>query len=255
MLVQKPAGYLGWFAVFSPAWMKVATLTFIASLLYHAWVGVRDIWMDYVKPTGLRLVLDGHHARLAGRPRHVGAEDLPGGEGTREMALTVRKFDAVIVGAGGAGPRGALQLSEAGAQGGGDHQRCSPTRSHTVAAQGGVGASLGNMGPDSWAWHMYDTVKGGDWLTDQDAAEFLAREATKARRRARAFRHCSTVTRTARSISGRSAGTCQNMGAGPRCAFLRCAADRTGHAMLHTPCTSATCAPTPSSSSSGWAWT
>ena len=58
VLVQKPAGYLGWFAVFSPAWMKVATLTFIASLLYHAWVGVRDIWMDYVKPTGLRLVLE-----------------------------------------------------------------------------------------------------------------------------------------------------------------------------------------------------
>ena len=58
VLVQKPAGYLGWFAVFSPAWMKIATLTFIASLLYHAWVGVRDIWMDYVKPTGLRLVLE-----------------------------------------------------------------------------------------------------------------------------------------------------------------------------------------------------
>ena len=57
VLVQKPAGYLGWFAVFSPAWMKIATLTFIASLLYHAWVGVRDIIMDYVKPTGIRLAL------------------------------------------------------------------------------------------------------------------------------------------------------------------------------------------------------
>ena len=94
------------------------------------------------------------------------------------MGLAVRKYDAVVVGAGGAGLRAALQLSEAGLS-------CAvltkvfPTRSHTVAAQGGIGAALGNMGEDSWLWHMYDTIKGSDWLGDQDSIEFLCREAPK----------------------------------------------------------------------------
>ena len=88
-------------------------------------------------------------------------------------------FDVVVVGAGGAGLRATLGMAEQGLR-----TACVtkvfPTRSHTVAAQGGIAASLGNMGPDSWQWHMYDTVKGSDWLGDTDAMEYLAREAPKA---------------------------------------------------------------------------
>ena len=85
------------------------------------------------------------------------------------MAIPVRKYDAVVVGAGGSGLRAALQLSNAGLKVA-VLSKVFPTRSHTVAAQGGVGASLGNMGEDNWHWHMYDTIKGSDWLGDQDAA-------------------------------------------------------------------------------------
>jgi succinate dehydrogenase / fumarate reductase flavoprotein subunit len=91
-------------------------------------------------------------------------------------AVLKRQFDAVIVGAGGAGMRAALQLAEAGFR----VAVCSkvfPTRSHTVAAQGGIGAALGNMGEDNWLWHMYDTVKGSDYLGDQDAIECMCRNA------------------------------------------------------------------------------
>src|ERR1700746_1115481 len=88
-------------------------------------------------------------------------------------------FDVVVVGAGGAGLRATLGCSEAGLK-----TACItkvfPTRSHTVAAQGGIAASLGNMGEDDWRWHMYDTVKGSDWLGDQDAIEYLVREAIPA---------------------------------------------------------------------------
>jgi succinate dehydrogenase / fumarate reductase flavoprotein subunit len=149
------------------------------------------------------------------------------------MPLTVRKFDAVIVGAGGAGLRGALQLAEAGLKVA-VLSKVFPTRSHTVAAQGGVGASLGNMGPDSWQWHMYDTVKGGDWLTDQDAAEFLAQEAPKCvielEHYGMPFDRNEDGTIYQRPFGGHM----QNMGAGPPVQRSCCAADRTGHAMLHT---------------------
>ncbi|MBL8377981.1 MAG: succinate dehydrogenase flavoprotein subunit [Burkholderiales bacterium] len=149
------------------------------------------------------------------------------------MPLTVRKFDAVIVGAGGAGLRGALQLAEAGLKVA-VLSKVFPTRSHTVAAQGGVGASLGNMGPDSWQWHMYDTVKGGDWLADQDAAEFLAQEAPKCvielEHYGMPFDRNEDGTIYQRPFGGHM----QNMGAGPPVQRSCCAADRTGHAMLHT---------------------
>ena len=94
-------------------------------------------------------------------------------------AYEVHDYDVVVVGAGGAGLRATLGMAEQGLR-----TACVtkvfPTRSHTVAAQGGIAASLGNMGPDSWQWHMYDTVKGSDWLGDTDAMEYLAREAPKA---------------------------------------------------------------------------
>ena len=94
------------------------------------------------------------------------------------MAIVKRKFDVVIVGAGGAGMRAALQLSEAGFNVA-VLSKVFPTRSHTVAAQGGIAASLGNVTEDNWHWHMYDTVKGSDYLGDQDAIEFMCRQASE----------------------------------------------------------------------------
>src|SRR5689334_6060223 len=109
-----------------------------------------------------------------------------------------------------------------------------PTRSHTVAAQGGIAASLGNMGPDHWQWHMYDTVKGSDWLGDQDAIEYLTREAPAA---VIELEHAGLpFSRTAdgRIYQRAFGGMTQNMGEGPPAQRTCAAADRTGHAMLHT---------------------
>jgi succinate dehydrogenase flavoprotein subunit len=148
------------------------------------------------------------------------------------MGVPVRKFDAVVVGAGGAGLRAALQLAEAGLRTA-VLSKVFPTRSHTVAAQGGIGASLGNMGEDHWLWHMYDTVKGSDYLGDQDAIEFLCREAPKAvyelEHFGMPFDRNDNGTIYQRPFGGHS----QNFGQAPVQRSC-CAADRTGHAMLHT---------------------
>ena len=148
------------------------------------------------------------------------------------MALQVRKFDAVVVGAGGSGLRSALQLAEAGLSVA-VLSKVFPTRSHTVAAQGGVGAALGNMGEDSWLWHMYDTVKGSDWLGDQDAIEFMCREAPQVvielEHFGMPFDRNENGTVYQRPFGGHS----QNFGERPVQRSC-CAADRTGHAMLHT---------------------
>jgi succinate dehydrogenase / fumarate reductase flavoprotein subunit len=148
------------------------------------------------------------------------------------MAVLKRQFDAVIVGAGGAGMRAALQLAEAGFR----VAVCSkvfPTRSHTVAAQGGIGAALGNMGADNWLWHMYDTIKGSDYLGDQDAIEFMCRNAPQAvyelEHYGMPFDRNPDGTVYQRPFGGHSS----NFG-GPPVQRSCCAADRTGHAMLHT---------------------
>jgi succinate dehydrogenase / fumarate reductase flavoprotein subunit len=142
-------------------------------------------------------------------------------------------YDVVVVGAGGAGLR-----ATTGASGAGLKTACItkvfPTRSHTVAAQGGIAASLGNMGPDHWTWHMYDTVKGSDWLGDQDAIEYLCREAPAA---VIELEHAGLpFSRTAEGKIYQRAfgGMTQNMGEGPPAQRTCAAADRTGHAMLHT---------------------
>ena len=147
-------------------------------------------------------------------------------------SLPRRQFDVVVVGAGGAGMRCSLQLSQAGLSVA-VLSKVFPTRSHTVAAQGGVGASLGNMGPDNWYWHMYDTVKGSDWLGDQDAIEFMCREAPNAvyelEHFGMPFDRNPDGTIYQRPFGGHTA----NFGEKPvqrACA----AADRTGHALLHT---------------------
>jgi succinate dehydrogenase / fumarate reductase flavoprotein subunit len=148
------------------------------------------------------------------------------------MALPVRKFDAVIVGAGGSGLRAALELASAGLKVG-VLSKVFPTRSHTVAAQGGVGASLGNMGEDSWLWHMYDTIKGSDYLGDQDAIEFMCRMAPEVvielEHFGMPFDRNENGTIYQRPFGGHS----QNFGERPVQRSC-CAADRTGHAMLHT---------------------
>jgi succinate dehydrogenase / fumarate reductase flavoprotein subunit len=147
-------------------------------------------------------------------------------------SLPVRKFDAVVVGAGGSGLRAALQLSSAGLKVA-VLSKVFPTRSHTVAAQGGVGASLGNMGEDNWHWHMYDTVKGSDWLGDQDAIEFMCKAAPEAvielEHFGMPFDRNDNGTIYQRPFGGHS----QNFGEKPVQRSC-CAADRTGHAMLHT---------------------
>jgi succinate dehydrogenase / fumarate reductase flavoprotein subunit len=149
------------------------------------------------------------------------------------MALLTRRCDAVVVGAGGAGLRCALQLAEAGLKVA-VLSKVFPTRSHTVAAQGGVGAALGNMGPDSWEWHMYDTIKGSDWLGDQDSIEFMCREAPKLVYELEHFGMPFDRNDNGTIYQRPFGGHMMNFGAGPAVQRSCCAADRTGHAMLHT---------------------
>jgi len=141
-------------------------------------------------------------------------------------------YDAVVVGAGGSGLRATMGIAESGLR-----TACItkvfPTRSHTVAAQGGIAASLGNMGPDHWTWHMYDTVKGSDWLGDQDAIEYLVREAPAA---VYELEHAGVPfsrTKEGNIYQRPFGGMMQNMGEGPPAQRTCAAADRTGHAMLH----------------------
>jgi succinate dehydrogenase / fumarate reductase flavoprotein subunit len=142
-------------------------------------------------------------------------------------------YDVVVVGAGGAGLRATMGAAEQGLK-----TACItkvfPTRSHTVAAQGGIAASLGNMGPDHWTWHMYDTVKGSDWLGDQDAIEYLTREAPAAVIELEHMGMPFSRTPDGRIYQRAFGGMTQNMGEGPAAQRTAAAADRTGHAMLHT---------------------
>ncbi|MFZ5719935.1 MAG: succinate dehydrogenase flavoprotein subunit [Pseudomonadota bacterium] len=146
--------------------------------------------------------------------------------------FTDHKFDVVVVGAGGSGLRAALGCAQAGLK-----TACItkvfPTRSHTVAAQGGISASLGNMGEDDWRWHMYDTVKGSDWLGDQDAIEYLCRNAPAAVYELEHWGVPFSRTADGKIYQRAFGGMTKNYGEAPiqrTCA----AADRTGHAMLHT---------------------
>ncbi|MGH8820443.1 MAG: succinate dehydrogenase flavoprotein subunit, partial [Rhodoferax sp.] len=147
-------------------------------------------------------------------------------------SVTKRKFDVVIVGAGGSGMRASLQLARAGLNVA-VLSKVFPTRSHTVAAQGGIGASLGNMNEDNWHYHFYDTVKGGDWLGDQDAIEFMCREAPNVvydlEHMGMPFDRNADGTIYQRPFGGHTANY------GEKAVERACAAaDRTGHAMLHT---------------------
>jgi succinate dehydrogenase / fumarate reductase flavoprotein subunit len=143
------------------------------------------------------------------------------------------EYDVVVVGAGGAGLRATLGMAEQGLR-----TACVtkvfPTRSHTVAAQGGIAASLGNMGPDSWQWHMYDTVKGSDWLGDTDAMEYLAREAPAAVYELEHYGVPFSRTEEGKIYQRPFGGHTTEFGEGPAVQRTCAAADRTGHAILHT---------------------
>jgi succinate dehydrogenase / fumarate reductase flavoprotein subunit len=141
-------------------------------------------------------------------------------------------YDVVVVGAGGAGLRATLGMGASGLKTA-CISKVFPTRSHTVAAQGGIGAALGNMGEDDWRWHMYDTVKGSDWLGDQDAIEYMCREAAPSIYELEHFGVPFSRTEDGRIYQRPFGGHMQDYGKTP--AMRACAAaDRTGHAILHT---------------------
>ncbi|KAI8542415.1 hypothetical protein RHMOL_Rhmol08G0137300 [Rhododendron molle] len=153
--------------------------------------------------------------------------------GRSSYTVVDHTYDAVVVGAGGAGLRAAIGLSEHGF-----NTACItklfPTRSHTVAAQGGINAALGNMTEDDWRWHMYDTVKGSDWLGDQDAIQYMCREAPKAVIELENYGLPFSRTEEGKIYQRAFGGQSLNFGKGGQAYRCACAADRTGHALLHT---------------------
>jgi succinate dehydrogenase / fumarate reductase flavoprotein subunit len=150
----------------------------------------------------------------------------------RSYKIIDHEYDVVVLGAGGSGLRAAVGLSEAGLKTA-CISKVFPTRSHTSAAQGGISAALGNMGEDDWRWHMYDTVKGSDWLGDQDAIEYLCKEAPRAVIELERYGVPFSRTEDGKIYQRPFGGMTKNYGNGTvqrTCA----AADRTGHAILHT---------------------
>jgi succinate dehydrogenase / fumarate reductase flavoprotein subunit len=151
----------------------------------------------------------------------------------RAYPITDHSFDVLVVGAGGSGLRATLGASQAGLR-----TACLtkvfPTRSHTVAAQGGIAAALANMGADDWRWHMYDTVKGADWLGDQDAIEYMCRHAPAAVYELEHWGLPFSRTEEGKIYQRPFGGMMMNFGEGPPAQRTCAAADRTGHAMLHT---------------------
>jgi succinate dehydrogenase / fumarate reductase flavoprotein subunit len=151
---------------------------------------------------------------------------------TKEYEFVEHSYDVVVIGAGGAGLRATLGLAEKGLSTAA-LSKVFPTRSHTVAAQGGISAALGNMGEDDWRWHMYDTVKGSDWLGDQDAIEYMCKEAPAAVIELEHYGVPFSRTEDGRIYQRPFGGMTTRYGEGT--AQRTCAAaDRTGHAMLHT---------------------
>ena len=231
--------------------VAIIMLLFIINTAYHMWIGMQEIILDYVHEDEMEVsCADGEHVfRLRSQfgvdLRHTetlvrGLIMATNGKSSGAPAVNGRaypiedhSYDVVVVGAGGSGLRAVVGCSEAGLR-----TACItkvfPTRSHTVAAQGGIAAALGNMGEDDWRWHMYDTVKGADWLGDQDAIEYLCRNAPAA---VYELEHWG-LPFSRREEDGKIyqrpfGGMTTHYGKGT--AQRTCAAaDRTGHAMLHT---------------------
>ena len=147
--------------------------------------------------------------------------------------LIEHQYDVLVVGAGGSGLRATFGMAEAGLK-----TACVtkifPTRSHTVAAQGGISAALGNMGEDHWAWHMYDTIKGSDWLGDQDSIEYMCRNAPEAILELERYGVPFSRTKEGKIYQRPFGGMTTHYGQGKAAQRTCAAADRTGHAILHT---------------------
>jgi len=153
--------------------------------------------------------------------------------GSRQYPVVDHTYDAVVVGAGGAGLRAAFGLVQEGFKTA-VITKLFPTRSHTVAAQGGINAALGNMEPDDWRWHMYDTVKGSDWLGDQDAIHYMAREAPAAVLELENYGMPFSRTPEGKIYQRAFGGQSYKYGKGGQAHRCCCVADRTGHSLLHT---------------------
>eukprot|EP00892_Ulva_mutabilis_P009627 jgi/Ulvmu1/7036/UM033_0095.1 len=152
---------------------------------------------------------------------------------THKYPVVEHTYDAIVVGAGGAGLRAAVGLAEQGFNAA-CITKLFPTRSHTVAAQGGINAALGNMSQDDWRWHAYDTIKGSDWLGDQDAIQYMCREAPKAVIELENYGLPFSRTEDGKIYQRAFGGQSLDFGKGGQASRCACAADRTGHAMLHT---------------------
>lgn len=172
------------------------------------------------------------NASIAQR-RGMAISSAQANELSQKYTIVDHDFDAVVVGAGGAGLRAAMGCAEAGFK-----TACItklfPTRSHTVAAQGGINAALGNMTEDDWRWHMYDTVKGSDWLGDQDAIQYMCREAPRAVLELESYGLPFSRTEEGKIYQRAFGGQSLDFGKGGQAYRCAAAADRTGHAMLHT---------------------
>jgi succinate dehydrogenase / fumarate reductase flavoprotein subunit len=151
----------------------------------------------------------------------------------REYDIIDHNYDVIVIGAGGSGLRATLGVAESGLKTA-CISKVFPTRSHTVAAQGGIGAALGNMGEDNWRWHMYDTVKGSDWLGDQDAIEYLCSKAPEAVIELEEYGMPFSRTEDGKIYQRPFGGHLTNNGEGDPAMRACAAADRTGHALLHT---------------------
>ena len=152
---------------------------------------------------------------------------------TKSYNIIDHHYDVIVVGAGGSGLRATLGVAESGLKTA-CISKVFPTRSHTVAAQGGIGAALGNMDEDNWRWHMYDTVKGSDWLGDQDAIEYLCSNAPKAVIELEEYGMPFSRTAEGKIYQRPFGGHLTNNGEGAPAMRACAAADRTGHALLHT---------------------
>mmetsp|Transcript_4489 Transcript_4489/g.9857 ORF Transcript_4489/g.9857 Transcript_4489/m.9857 type:complete len:630 (+) Transcript_4489:86-1975(+) len=179
----------------------------------------KNSWVRNVAKRGL----------MTGSPTGIGMAAVLSGK----YEVVDHLYDAVVVGAGGAGLRAAMGCAEAGFK-----TACItklfPTRSHTVAAQGGINAALGNMTEDDWRWHMYDTVKGSDWLGDQDAIHYMCREAPRAVLELESYGMPFSRTEEGKIYQRAFGGQSLHYGKGGQAYRCAAAADRTGHAMLHT---------------------
>ena len=160
-----------WHALFHCAWFQIASLVALFTVSLHAWIGIWTVTTDYIKCTALRLNDSDVGSLWLDSSVYLGLNDCMG---AMSMTIARNKFDAVIIGAGGAGMRAALQLANSGLKVA-LLSKVFPTRSHTVSAQGGITAALGNADEDDWRWHMYDTVKGADYIGDQDCIEYMCK--------------------------------------------------------------------------------